>query len=220
MAITLENIEDLIASDIDEEQKVRKLFEYIENSEFLLKHRCFFLLKELGSKFVIPYIEKMLGKNNILEEDILRILDITTELEVDTPLMFKKLLYSKNPYLVRGEVIALARNGSEKSIDLLLTFASSSKGRIIKRELFSEVFGYMINKNIGFEEYIYNRILENQAIRGYLRDMDLVGPKYNRLSVYPSNDYWALKTRAQGLDYGYFKNIVENTIGKKSHKKL
>jgi len=78
----------------------------------------------------------------------------------------------------------------------------------------------MISKNIEFGKYIDDQKWNNKKIRGYLRDMELVGPKYNRLSVYPSNDYWAQKVRLLGLEYGDFKNIVENQLMIKSVKRL
>jgi hypothetical protein len=163
---------------------------------------------------------KAFKEGSLSEEDILRLIDITTNLKIDTPILFKILLTSKNPYLIRGEMVALAKNGSVRSLKILLEFASSRKGRIIRRELFSEVIGYMIDGNHNLVVYIENQKWENQAIRGYLRDMELIGPKYSRLSVYPSNDYWAQKARSLGLEYGDFKNIVENQLVKKSVKRL
>ncbi len=220
MAIDTVDINEIFSAGIDEKSLVEELFAIANKGDYIVKHRCYFLLKELGSQYSVPYILKALKDNKLLEEDILRLIDITTNLRIDTPILLKRFLLSKNPYLIRGEMIALAKNGSIKSLALLLGFAVSNKGRIIRRELFSEVFGYMISKNIEFGKYIDEQKWNNKEIRGYLRDMELVGPKYNRLSVYPSNDYWAQKVRLLGLEYGNFKNIVENQLVIKSIKRL
>ncbi len=219
MVITTE-IDQLFSSEIDDKRLVESLFSLAAKGNFIEKHRCYFLLKELGSQHAVPLILKAFRDGELLEEDTLRLIDITTNLKIDTPIILKRLLNAKNPYLIRGEIIALAKNGSVKSLNILLGLATSNRGRIIRRELFSEVFGYMIGENIDLGKYIEDQKWYNQDIRSYLRDMELIGPKYNRLSVYPSNDYWALKVRALGLDYGYFKNIVESHLVKKSVKRL
>lgn len=212
MAVSILEIEELVASGINEKSLVAQLFEYTNSDDYLLKHKCYYILKEMASSFSLEFLAKENSLNSMLEEDVLRLLDIATKLKIDTPLIFKSLLYSKNPYLVRGEVMALAKNGSVVSLEKLLEFAISSKGRLIRRDLFSEVFGYMITINPALEKYIEGKKWENQKIRGYLRDMVLIGPKYSRLSVFPSNDYWALKARKQGLDYSVFKKTVEGEI--------
>lgn len=219
MAI-IKAVDSLYLNETNEKILVKQLFAVALSSEFIVKHRCFFLLKELGSQHAVPYILKLIEDKKMLEEDILRLLDITTNLRIDTPILFFKMLNSKNPYLIRGEMIALAKNGSVRSLNVLLKFATSKKGRIIRRELFSEVLGYMISKNPGLEKYVEDKKWINKEIRGYLRDMELVGPKYNRLSVYPSNDYWAQKVRNQGLEYLEFKSTVEHQLVRKSVKRL
>lgn len=212
MAVSVYDIENLIASGIDEHSLVKQLFKYTNEDDYIIKHRCYYVLMKLASHFSSEHLFKIKNLSNMLEEDILRLLDITTKLEIDSPLIFVSLLHSKNPYLIRGEVVALAKNGSIKSLDLLLAFAISTKGRIIRRELFSEIFGYMITREPTFKSYIDEKKLVNPSIRGYLRDMELIGPKYKRISVFPANDYWALKARAKGLDYVNFKKIVEGKL--------
>lgn len=219
MAI-IKYIDDLFINENNEGTLVEELFTAALSSEFTVKHRCYFLLRELGSQLAVPYILKIMADKEIPEEDVLRLIDITTNLRIDTPIILKKLLNSKNPYLIRGEMIALAKNGSVRSLEILLGFATSNKGRIIRRELFSEVFGYMISKNNIMGRYIEDKKWIDKEVRGYLRDMEITGPKYNRLSVYPSNDYWAQKVRNQGLDYSDFKNVVEHQSARKLVKRL
>lgn len=214
------DIDQLFSNATDDKSLVEELFSIAAKGDYIVKHRCYFLLKELGSQHAVPFILKAFKDSELLEEDVLRLIDITTNLRIDTPIALKKLLTSKNPYLIRGEMIALAKNGSVKSLNILLEFASSHRGRIIRRDLFSEVLGYMIGNNNNLDKYIEDEKWNKQGIRGYLRDMELIGPKYNRLSVYPSNDYWAQKARTLGLEYGHFKSIVESQLVKKSVKRL
>ena len=173
------------------------------------------MLKEMKEQRAVPFILKRLTENELPEEDVLRLMDIASELKKDTALVFRRFLRHKNPYLVRGALTAMAKCGSGKSLKVILGFAGTSKGGIIRRELFSELIGYMFELDPGLRTLAYNLILSDPLIRGYLRDMEIQGPKYKRLSVYPSNDYWALKARARGIDYGLFKYRVESIHFKK-----
>jgi len=220
LAVSIYDIEELVNSEVDEYSLVNQLFIFTEEKDYFVKHRSYYLLMKIASEFSMEHILKFNNFNDVLEEDVLRMLDISTKLKRDSPLGLKRLLYSPNPYLVRGEVVALAKNGSVKSLEVLLEFAISTKGRIIRRELFAELFGYMIDKEPSLRKYIDERKYASQNIRGYLRDMKLNGPKYNRISVFPSNDYWALKVRALNLDYSDFKKIVEGQIFRKNVKSL
>lgn len=40
--------------------------------------------------------------------------------------------------------------------------------------------------------------------------MEIKPPKHGRLSVFPANDYWALKTKANGIEYMEFKLAMEH----------
>lgn len=219
MVMNIKEIEEEILAGKVDRELVARLFKAAESEDYITRHRAFHVLKQLKSQLAVPFMKGIINRGDVREEDVLRILDIAASLSVDTPILFKGLLHSKNPYLVRGEVMALARNGSFLSLDLILDFAASNRGRIIRRELFSEAIGYMTEKDEIYAEHVESRKWTDSRTRGYLRDMEIKGPSYNRLSVYPSNDYWALKAREKGIDYGLFKNEVEKPLVKKSVKK-
>ena len=211
----LDRLEEVFLGDAPAAVKLELLFEGTRSRDYLLRHKSYYLLKEMKEQRAVPFILKRLTEKELPEEDVLRLMDIASELKKDTALVFRRFLRHKNPYLVRGALTAMAKCGSGKSLKVILGFAGTSKGGIIRRELFSELIGYMFELDPGLRTLAYNLILSDPLIRGYLRDMEIQGPKYKRLSVYPSNDYWALKARARGIDYGLFKYRVESIRFKK-----
>ena len=211
----LDRLEEVFLGDAPAAVKLELLFEGTRSRDYLLRHKSYYLLKEMKEQRAVPFILKRLTEKELPEEDVLRLMDIASELKKDTALVFRRFLRHKNPYLVRGALTAMAKCGSGRSLKVILGFAGTSKGGIIRRELFSELIGYMFELDPGLRTLAYNLILSDPLIRGYLRDMEIQGPKYKRLSVYPSNDYWALKARARGIDYGLFKYRVESIRFKK-----
>ena len=211
----LERLEKVYLGDAPASEKLRLLFEGTRSGDYLLRHKSYYLLKEMKEQRAVPFLLKRLAEERLPEEDVLRLMDVAAALKKDTPLVFKGFLRHKNPYLARGALTAMAKCGSGRSLKVILEFASTGKGGIIRRELFSELIGYMLDLNPELRALTDRLILENPLIRGYLRDMEIKGPKYKRLSVYPSNDYWALKARARGIDYGLFKHRVESIRFKK-----
>ena len=211
----LDRLEEVFLGDALPAVKLELLFDGTRSGDYLLRHKSYYLLKEMKEQRAVPFILKRLTEKDLPEEDVLRLMDIASELKKDTALVFRRFLRHKNPYLVRGALTAMAKCGSGRSLKVILGFAGTSKGGIIRRELFSELIGYMFDLNPDLRTFEYSLILSEPPIRGYLRDMEIQGPKYKRLSVYPSNDYWALKARARGIDYGLFKYRVESIRFKK-----
>ena len=150
-----------------------------------------------------------------VEGDRLRILDIFANLDYFDVKALEPLFYDKNPYIIRGIIMVLANKGSSIALEMLLDFAASNKGRIIKRELFGEAIGLMLNNSPTLESTLEKKIADNESIRGYLKGMTLKPPKNGVLSIYPSHDYWALLCKENGYDYKKFKYHMQSMGGKK-----
>lgn len=211
----LEELEAVAFGDLEPREKLERLFEAADDPDYTLRHKAYHLLKEIKEQRAVPFLLKRLAEKSLREEDALRMMDILGDLKRDTALVLRRFLRHKNPYLVRGALTAMAKGGGSRSLDVILAYAASGKSGIIRRELFGEFLGYMLERDPRLRNRLDQRILEDQGVRSYLRDMELKGPKYGRLSVYPSNDYWALRARAEGLDYGLFKYRTESIHRKK-----
>lgn len=197
---------------------IGKLEEWIvgtKSPDFTLRHQSYHQIKTMKEQSAVPFVLEALKDRELPEEDILRLLDILASLGPDAAVVARGFLRKGNPYLVRGELMALALSGGEASFRLILEFAAGRRNTLVRRDLFGETVGYMLEKDPGLQEVFDEMAEKNPLVRGYFRGMEVKGPAYGRLTVYPSNDYWALKAREKGLDYERFKETVE---GKVSHK--
>ena len=217
----VEPMENLFLLQNNPQEKIFALLEYCQGEDFILRHKAYYLLRELKEQSAVPFLLEMAKKKDLREEDALRILDVFSMIP-GAAVKAKSFLHHKNPYLVRGELIALGKNGvlsgGSEEMRVILHFAASGRGRLLRRELVGEVLGYMLERSEDLKNELDSLLLENPLVRGYLRDMPLKGPKYGRLSLYPANDYWALKARSEGLDYGLFKDRVETIPQRKTPK--
>ena len=186
-----------------------------QKNDFFLKHKSFYLLKKKKEQETVPFLLPLLLSEDTVEADRLRILDIFASLEHLDVKALKPLFYDKNPYINRGIIMVLANKGSSIALEMLLDFAASNKGRIIKRELFGEAVGLMLNNYPVLESVLEKKIEDNESVRGYLKGMTLKPPKNGVLSIYPSHDYWALLCKENGYDYKKFKYYMQSMGGKK-----
>ena len=188
------------------EEKLKELWGRSYSEDFIIKHMSLYLIKLLKKQRSVPLIINRLKKaGQIIEEDKLRLIDILASLKPNSAVTLKNLLLDKNPYVIRGYLTALALSGGKFSLEIIVSFASSGRGRIIKRELVGELVGYILNRDRVLENWFSARLYEDSDIRGYFRDMEIKFPEYGRLNIYPANDYWALKMKRLGLDYSLFK---------------
>lgn len=194
---------------------VKGLLSYVNAKDFFLKHKSLYLLKKKKEQGTVPFLLPIVLDVGSLEEDRLRILDGFSELEGFDIELLKPLLYDKNPYINRGMIVFLANMSSEGALAMLLLFAASPKGRIIKRDLFGEAIGLMLKRNPGLILSLEEWMKGNDNVRGYLAGMDFKPPKNGQLSIYPAHDYWTLLSKASGYDYVAFKYHLQSLEGKK-----
>ena len=186
-----------------------------QSDNFFLKHKSFYLLKKEKEQETVPSLLPMLLSLDSTEADRLRILDILASMEKIDLKKLAPLFYDKNPYINRGILMVLANNGSEVALEMLLDFAASNKGRIIKRELFGESIGFILKNSPHLEATFKVKIEAEEAVSGYLKGMLLKAPKNGILSIYPAHDYWALRCKENGYDYKKFKYYLQSLAGKK-----
>lgn len=209
-----EDLEEIFLREDPGYRKVEALLPFAFGEDFFLRHKAYYLLKELKEQAAVPFLLERARTPGLPEGEMLRILDALSAFPQGVREL-QWLLRHKNPYLVRGEVMALALAGGREALEILLGFAASPWGRMVRRELMAEALGYLLAKEPGLVERLEKLVETAPLIRGYLRDMELHPPAYGRLSVFPANDYWAIQARGQGLDYGEFKDGVE-TIHRKN----
>lgn len=210
--MVIEEFLDVLNTNVSSKEKVKIFWDKSYSDDFTTKHLSLYTIKLLKEQFTVPLIIERL-KIEKDEEIKLRLLDIMASLEEDSSVSLKWLLVDKNPYIVRGYLCTLALNGGKESLKIILDFISSNKGRLIKRELANELIGYLIKDSSNLRKFVEDEYRRNNSIRGYLRDMVINYPVYGRLSVYPSNDYFALKAILYKVDYKEFKNSI-NTLKK------
>lgn len=212
-----EDLEEIVLGEASGSSKAEALLPYAFGEDFFLRHKAYYLLKGLKEQSAVPFLLERAQTPGIEEGEMLRILDALSPFPQGV-LELRGLLRHKNPYLVRGEVMALAMAGGKEALKTLLEFAASPWGRMIRRELMAEVLGFLLEKEPLLKSHLAELMEASPLIRGYLRDMELHPPAYGRLSVFPANDYWALQARKEGLDYGEFKDGVETIHRKKRGK--
>lgn len=198
-------LEEIFNRDISKKEKLELLWKKTYDDDYLIKYMSYYLIKLLKEQEAVPLVQIRLKEKNLAEEEKLSLLDVLASLDENSAVEVKRCLVDKNPYVVRGFLTALALSGGKLSFDIIIKFASSKRGRIIKRELVGELVGYMLERDSSLKSYFSTLVESNSEVRGYFRDMEIVGPKYGRLSVYPSNDYWALKLKEVGFSYSLFK---------------
>lgn len=199
------------------DRDIEGLFQLSVSEDFFVKHKSYYMLKKMKEQETVPFVLNAL-KERRDEEEILRLMDILAELGEDAreEEVLKALIpfyYEKNPYLVRGSVVTTAFIGGKEFFSTLVHFLSGSKGRIIRRNFGGELIGLMLYTEPYLEEY-FEQLKEEDEVRGFFRDMEFI-PKAYGLSVYPSNDYFALIGRDRGYDYNEFKYHLQSLKGKK-----
>ena len=201
---------EIMESDTGSDAKLNKLWLLTFSEDFFIRHLSFYVIKLLKEQKTVPLIMCRLKDSRIAEEDKLQLTDILAGLKPNTTIIASQLLMDRNPYVVRGILTSMALNKGNLVLRKFLAFIVSDRGRLIKRELVSELFGFMIQGDKKLQLIFEKELYDNQLVRGYFRDMEIKPPKHGRLSVFPANDYWALKTKANGIEYMEFKLAMEH----------
>lgn len=140
----VEELEKIFYSTSSKEEKLKELWARSYSKDFIIKHMSLYFIKLLKEQGSVPLIIKRLGNaESITEEERLKLIDILASLKPNSAVILKNLLLDKNPYIIRGYLTALALNGGRFSLDIIVSFAASGRGRIIKRELTGELVGYI-----------------------------------------------------------------------------
>lgn len=149
----VEELEKIFYGTSSKEEKLKELWVRSYSEDFIIKHMSFYLIKLLKEQRSVPLIINRLKKaGKIIEEDKLRLIDILASLKPNSAVTLKNLLLDKNPYVIRGYLTVLALSGGKFSLEIIVSFASSGRGRIIKRELIGELVGYILDRDRVLED--------------------------------------------------------------------
>jgi len=144
------------------------------------------------------------------EEFRLRALDVLGALGYREALPgLVRLLPDANPFLTKGTVSVLGAIGGGEAMEILLHFAASPAGRMVKREITAEALGRMLRDRPELTEVLEGLKRRHLRIRWFLGGLDLTCPEILRYGAYPANDYVARMVREKGYDYRHFKYLVE-----------
>lgn len=195
-------------TDFPAERAVEVVLDYLDHEDYLIKSRAFVVLEKLAHPLALPPMFRILREE---PEEEFRLRALAVIQAVGHPQAIpelEKVLQDWNPYLIRGALVALGSIGGEEAARVILEFASSPRGRIVRRELVQEALAFCLLKVSEKEKFLARLAEANGGIRRYLRGLNLEAPPISHFSVYPSNDYLRLKCEARGVDYKTYKRKV------------
>ncbi|MHB1419744.1 MAG: HEAT repeat domain-containing protein [Bacillota bacterium] len=181
---------------------------YIEHPDYLVRTRAFVTLCRVAHSSIVSQLEAFL-KREIDEEFCLRCLEVFKCMEdQDTVPALTSLLSHRDPLLVRGVVWTIGSIGGKEAVQALLEYCSSSAGRMIKPDLAAEAVGMALEKTSRPKELLNSISRNNPRAARYLRDLTLRGKKETRYYIYPTSDYFRLRTDERGIDFREYKRVV------------
>lgn len=191
-----------------EKKAVEVLLGYLDHEDYLIKSRAFVVLEKLAHPAALPRMYQVLAEERE-EEFRLRALAVIQAVgEPSSIPQLEKALQDWNPFIIRGAVVALGGIGGEEAAQIILEFASSPQGRIVRRELVQEALALSLLKVAAKEKFLAQLSHSSGPIRRYLRGLNLEVPQRLHFSVYPSADYFSLRCEARDVDYKTYKRKV------------
>jgi HEAT repeat protein len=200
-------------------ETLERVVELLEDEDYFVKSKAYVTLKKIASfpKSQQWRVEEAIQKGLSVdchmyddkdEEFQLRALEVlSVHGTEDSIALLTQLLQARNPYLVRGSLVALSGIGGERAATVILSFGASREGRIMRREIMEEVLAYALLKVEDVEGFLKNSAKDNQ-MRIYLEGMELSVPPIQNFTVYPCNDYLAQKVKERGFAYRQYRRAL------------
>ena len=199
------------AKDCSGPEAARAVFNYTGDADYLIKSRAWVSLRRMESASLVPELMAFLAMEQDLEFR-LRCVDVLGAVrEQIVAGQVGAFLADPDPLVVRAVVWALGEIGGEQAASLLLEFAASPAGRIIRREVVAEAIARALAGLPEDQKLEWLRQKEAGSLRArqYLQGLSLeVGP-LPRFSPYPAPDYFRLQCKIREISFQTFKNIME-----------
>ncbi|MGI6685698.1 MAG: HEAT repeat domain-containing protein [Bacillota bacterium] len=202
----LRKIED-IGKDIP--HTAEKLIPFLHHSDYLVRSRVFIALGRIKdadvSDRLLDYLNTQPGEEWQLR--VLECLYLFHDQKV-VPRVAALLHQHANPLLVRGAVWLLGYLGGKEALDILVKFAVSPKGRIVKSEVVFEAIALALKSlNNSGADYWKDFVRKDPAINRFFLYTTLPEVDPPRFSVYPYPDYLLDQGKAQGIKAKEFKKL-------------
>lgn len=183
------------------------LLPYLNHADYLVKSKAFAMLAAVAHPAALPRLFAVLRAEQD-EEFRLRALEVIQKIaEPESVAELALFLADHDPLLIRGVIVALGNIGGAEAAGIILEFAASPRGRIIRRETVQEALAYALTKVKDPQQFLL-RMGQDKGIRRYLHGLDLALPAVPRYTVYPSADYFSLQAKERGIEYKLYKKLI------------
>ncbi len=201
---------DEAAESMDRQRLSAQLWTAWKEGPYVARHKALELLGLTGDSQDARRLTDLVLDASCPEEFRLRALSALGKLRCEAVVCrLEPLFGDPNPFLPKGLVTVLGQIGGEGSLDLLLRFGPSPRGRQVKREIYQEAIALAVASWPLGLAMLAQRRSEERPVRLFLRGMDLEVPEIPRYSAFPANDYMAEHVKSRGLFYKRFKYLVE-----------
>lgn len=192
----------------------KRLICFLDHPDYLVRSRVFIALGRIRdievSGQLLDYLE-----SEPEEEWQLRVLEcfyLFNDRKVVSRLA-RLLDKYHEPIVTRGLVWLLGYLGGEEAFNLLLEFAVSSKGRIVKSDIIYEGIALALQSLADNDHYWKRMLKENLLIDRYFQYSSLPKVERPRFSIYPYPDYLLDQAKLQGIKAKEFKKLYYREQG-------
>lgn len=192
----------------------KRLVCFLDHPDYLVRSRVFIALGRIKdievSGQLLDYLEREPG-----EEWQLRVLEcfyLFNDRQIVLRLAYWLEKYDE-PIVTRGLVWLLGYLGGEEALNVLLEFAISPKGRIVKSEIIYEGIAIALQSLDDADCYWQRMLRENPLIHRYFKYSNLPMVERPRFSIYPYPDYLLDQAKLQGIKAKEFKKLYYREQG-------
>lgn len=214
--VDLKNLDQKVLRTINEldilwpkkRDEVLFLAPYLKHEDYLIRSKAFFLAALFPHPALLPVIAQTAHEDQD-EEFRLRAIEVLQKLGTREALAeLAKLLTDPDPLIVRGSVVAMGGISSPEAVHIILEYASSLQGRLVRPEVVQEAASLALGDLVDGEKLLKELAAENSNIRRYLRNLNLKKPEIPHFTVYPSADYFSLQAKKRGVDYRTYRYLI------------
>ncbi|MCR6545395.1 HEAT repeat domain-containing protein [Dehalobacterium formicoaceticum] len=183
------------------------LISFLHHSDYLIRSRVFIALGRMKDKEMVePLIDYINGAEEEWQLRALECLYLLKDTQV-APQIAPFLLWHHRPLLARGTYWLLGFLGGEEALELMIQFAISPEGRLVKSDIIYEGLS-MALQSLGQGESYWRKMLnENPAAARYFHYSRLPEVEHPRFHVYPYPDYLLDQALSHGIKAKVFKRL-------------
>lgn len=191
-----------------------KLLPFLEHPNYLVRSRVFIALGRLKDRQIssplLDYLEE-----NPEEEWQIRVLECLYLLKDSSVVPRLSVLLTKHhqPIVVRGVTWLIGYLGGKEAAEILLKFAASPQGRMVKSDILYEGISLAVQSLGNADDFCREFLRENPAIARFFLYSQLPEVEQPRFSVFPYPDYLLDQAKVQGIKAKEFKRLYYREQG-------